>query len=244
MPPAGRASTTLPWRHLSIERVDAVDNLIPTGPLNRGLLLLLCLVVGLGAALGLAGFMYTLISSSEMRLSESARTQLLDFVRIQRDEVVSRKDRKPERPQNNEVPEAPPLADPSAAAGQQLTVSVPAPAAVGGDLGLDTGVGLGGGDGDYLPIVKIAPLYPRRALSRGIEGECLVRYTVTTAGTVRDVEVVKDDCADEAFYRPSIEAARRFKYKPRIIDGVPIEVRGVLNRFYFERETARVEEAQ
>jgi protein TonB len=214
------------------------------GPLAQPLVALLAILFGLGASLGFAWFMYTLIHASEMRLSEVSNTQLLDFVRMKRSEAVQRKDRKPERPQVNEVPDAPPRADQSSSSGEQLAVSIDAPISAAADMGLDAGLGMVGGDGDYLPIVKVAPLYPRRALSRGIEGECLVRYSVTTAGTVKDVEVIAEECADEVFHRPSIEAAKRFKYKPRVVDGVAIEVRGVLNRFYFEREMAREAEAQ
>ncbi|MFN2329619.1 MAG: energy transducer TonB [Chromatocurvus sp.] len=77
-------------------------------------------------------------------------------------------------------------------------------------------------------------MYPRRAQQLGITGECLVRYTVTTSGTVRDVEVVPDGCSDPLFARPSINAARHFKYKPRVIDGTPVEVLNVYNMFHFE----------
>ena len=96
-----------------------------------------------------------------------------------------------------------------------------------------SGIGFGAGEGDYLPIVKVAPLYPRAAVMNGIEGTCVVHYTVTTAGTVKDVEVAEDQCDNVVFHRSSIEAAKRFKYKPRVIDGVPLEVHGVYNRFYY-----------
>ena len=61
---------------------------------------------------------------------------------------------------------------------------------------------------------------------------------MTAAGTTRDVKVIKDRCTSSIFYRPSIEAAQRFKYKPRIIDGVAVEVEGVLNMFHY-RDAAK-----
>jgi len=67
-----------------------------------------------------------------------------------------------------------------------------------------------------------------------VSGDCLVRYTVTTAGTVKDVEVVKEQCPVVAFRRASIEAAKRFKYKPKVVDGEPVEVHGVSNMFHFQ----------
>ena len=196
------------------------------------------MVMGAVVAICLAWFMYSLISSSEMKLSETDRVQMLDFVRLKRQEVAQRKDRKPERPQVSEAPEAPPAMDASAAdAGQSLAVSAPTPMASGVDVAR-SGLGIGTGDGEYLPIVKVAPIYPRRALERGIKGTCLVSYTVTTSGTVRDVQVVPGYCEEKLFERPSIEAAMRFKYKPRVIDGQPTEVHNVQNMFHYEGRAA------
>ncbi len=102
---------------------------------------------------------------------------------------------------------------------------------------LDTKLNIGGisgfsSDGDYLPIVKTQPRYPRRALSRGLEGYCTVEYTVTRSGETRDVKVV--DCPQSVFGSASIKAAEKFKYKPKVIDGEAIEVPGVRNRFIFK----------
>ncbi len=188
----------------------------------------------IASALAMAWFMYFLTHSSQMRLSAGDRVQMLDFVRLKRNEITERKDRKPERPEVNEVPEAPPTADQSASSGETLAVSAPMNVDAGLDVG--RGIGLGTGDGEYLPIVKVAPIYPRRAAERGIEGTCMVMYTVTTAGTVKDVQVVEGHCENQVFERPSVDAALRFKYKPRVIDGVAVEVRGVYNRFYYEQE--------
>lgn len=96
--------------------------------------------------------------------------------------------------------------------------------------------GIGGfsSDGEYLPIVKVAAGYPSRALSRGIEGYCTVMYTVTTTGDTKDVQ--EADCPERVFLSSSIKAAKKFKYKPKVIDGQPVEVPGVRNRFTFELE--------
>ena len=199
----------------------------------RGPVLLVAVPITAGAsALLLAWFMYFLTHSTEMRLSERQRVQMLDFVRLKRSESIERKDRKPDRPEVSDLPKAPPISQPSSLSGQVLAVSAPVRPGRGLKIGR-TGLGLGTGDGEYLPIVKVAPMYPRRAQQLGITGECLVRYTVTTSGTVRDVEVVPDGCSDPLFARPSIKAARRFKYKPRIVDGTPVEVLNVYNMFHF-----------
>jgi protein TonB len=95
--------------------------------------------------------------------------------------------------------------------------------------------GMSSGDGEYLPIVKVAPIYPRRAQTRGITGYCIVEYTVTKTGSIRDPQPV--DCQPQGvFESASVKASLKFKYKPRVVDGEPIEVAGVQNKFTYELE--------
>ena len=90
-------------------------------------------------------------------------------------------------------------------------------------------------EGEYLPIVKVAPIYPSRARTRGIEGHCIVEYTVTKSGSIRDPRAV--DCQPLGiFERESVKAALKFKYKPRVINGEAIEVAGVKNLFTYKLE--------
>lgn len=84
-----------------------------------------------------------------------------------------------------------------------------------------------------MPLVKIMPEYPSRAIQRGLEGHCTVEYAVTAMGTTRDVAVVENDCTSSLFYKSSIKAAEKFKYQPRVINGEAIEVKGVKNRFTY-----------
>ena len=94
------------------------------------------------------------------------------------------------------------------------------------------GIGFGISDGEYLPIVKVAPVYPARALNRGLEGYVIVEFTVTRQGTVQDVFIIES--SSSLFDRAAIEAALKFKYKPRVIDGEAVEVPGVRNQITFE----------
>jgi protein TonB len=61
-----------------------------------------------------------------------------------------------------------------------------------------------------------------------------VQYTVTRQGTIRDPVVVESMCSSSLFHRASIQAAQKFKYKPRVIDGQAVEVPGVQNKFTYE----------
>lgn len=86
----------------------------------------------------------------------------------------------------------------------------------------------------YLPIAKEAPTYPQRALDKGIEGTCTVSYRVNAKGRVEDPEVVGD--CHPLFIRPSLTAAKSFRYQPRVIDGQAVAVPNVKNTFNYRIE--------
>jgi protein TonB len=60
----------------------------------------------------------------------------------------------------------------------------------------------------------------------------LLRYTVTRSGAVRDVRVLES--THHVFEQPAIDAANRFKYKPRVVDGEAIDVENVTRVIRFE----------
>jgi periplasmic protein TonB len=62
----------------------------------------------------------------------------------------------------------------------------------------------------------------------------ILEYTVTKQGTVRDPVVIES--SSSLFERAAIQSALRYKYKPRVVDGQPIEVPGVRTRITFELE--------
>ena len=90
-------------------------------------------------------------------------------------------------------------------------------------------------DGTYLPIVRVEPVYPRRALTRNVEGWVLVEFVVTETGTVRDPVVLVAD-PPGFFERAALAAVLKFKYKPKVVNGQGVAVSGVRNRFVFEME--------
>lgn len=83
----------------------------------------------------------------------------------------------------------------------------------------------------YLPIAKQAPDYPQRALDRRIEGECTVVYTVDAQGRVADPQIVGN--CHPLFIKPSLAAAKRFRYQPRVVDGQAVAVANVKNTFTY-----------
>ena len=106
------------------------------------------------------------------------------------------------------------------------------------DTGLElSNASISATDGDYLPLVAIAPQYPTRAAQRGIEGWCLVSFTVDGNGNVvEDTIVVVDAEPQSIFDRSSIRAAARFKFQPRVVDGQGVEVPAVQYLFRYQLE--------
>jgi periplasmic protein TonB len=200
-------------------------------PLPR---LSVALLLSAAVTLGLFFLMQSLIKAGGSAMTDAPKGSVMDFVRVRKDESSQKKDRKPKKPPKPE--QAPPQL-------QQPQMDSPAPNAnsnamsfaadINADISLGNGLALESGDGEYLPIVKVAPVYPRRALSRGIEGYVIVEFTVSKQGSVKDVTVVEANPAD-IFDQAAIDAALKFKYKPRVVNGEATEVAGVQNRLTFE----------
>lgn len=187
------------------------------------------LIPAIIVTLGLILLMHFLIESNMEEPKEVEEFKIPDITMDNREVTEEFDTSKVEKPE--EVQEPPPEVPEPEFDSPDLDNSVAIAPKVGVKLNIG-GVGGFSSDGDYLPIVKVNPKYPSRALSRGIEGYCTVAYTVTTTGETRDV--VENDCPNKIFLSASIRAAQKFKYKPKVIDGEPIEVPGVRNRFIFE----------
>jgi periplasmic protein TonB len=178
--------------------------------------------------------MQALIAGGNDVMTEPAKGNVLDFIRLKQEEAVVKKERKPQKPAKPKEPPpqmTPPQmqqANPNAnAVKSSFAADIQEGAGLSGGLSLDSG------DGDYLPIVKVAAVYPRRAQSRGIEGFVIVEFVVTKTGAVNQAIVVKAE-PEGVFDRAALDAVAKFKYKPRVVDGVAMEVAGVQNRITFE----------
>lgn len=188
------------------------------------------ILLALGVTYGLIFIMSQLIASGNPVITDQEVAGIVDFVRIKQDESVRAKDREVEKP---EKPQTPPPAMPKPQI-DLAKINLKTNTGVNFNTGLNISAdSLAASDGDYLPIVKVAPIYPRRALSRGIEGYVIVEFMVTKLGTVENVVVVEANPTGY-FERAAIKAASRFKYKPKVINGEPVDVAGVRNQITFK----------
>ncbi len=181
---------------------------------------------------GLFFVMQYLIATADPQIDDSKRRKLADIHMPEREIDTNVKEVKPDKVDDPEEP-PPDLDTPDIDMDMDVEVVNTAPRAEV-DVSINA-TGMSSGDGEYLPIVKVAPIYPRRAQTRGITGYCIVEYTVTTSGAIRDPVPV--DCQPEGvFESASVKASLKFKYKPRVVDGEAIEVAGVQNKFTYELE--------
>ena len=182
--------------------------------------------------------MATLIQSSDQDLSEKRLilpTVLMPDVHIETRRLIE----KPEKPKLIEAPDTPVPQQHSTQQSVTQTVTIPVriapPELMSNNLNLSIGVGLQASDGEYLPIVKVAPNYPSLAARRGIEGFVILEYTVTNQGTIKDIVVIEAK-PSSIFNRDAIRSAMRYKYKPRMEDGVAVDVHGVRTKIIFQME--------
>jgi protein TonB len=180
--------------------------------------------------------LYALIATTS-RVDGSETIPTVDFVRVVKNfELETRERKPPELPEKPETPPEVPI--------QQAQIEKPTGTNLDINMTLENSTqvkskfGLSANEGEYLPLVKVAPLYPPRAQSQGIEGWVLLEFTVTQSGTVAD-PVVLDAQPKGVFEEAAKRAVLKFKYKPRVENGRPIAVQGVQHVIRFEIDKNR-----
>lgn len=162
-----------------------------------------------------------------LKKSDSEKTYL-NFVRVDRSEDVKTKKRQPPRepPPPETPPDTPDMSAQIANVNPNLSmnmpsIGVPLNSGDGPYLGaLSQGGGLGGFDTDVIPVVRVAPTYPRNAKTAKIEGYVTMAVTINPDGTVSDASVMESD-PPRLFDEAALNAMRRWKFRPKIVDGAP-----------------------
>lgn len=190
---------------------------------------LTALLLGVIITLSLFFLMQALIDSGDQGLRSSSDGQIMEFIRIKDDENLSFKDRrKPVKPKPPKEPPPPPKlivnkeVKPTLNKVKMEIPDIDLPTIAGGGPFLGNWQGNPLAEGDVLPIVRIDPQWPRKALVEGIEGYVVVEVTIASDGSVRGVVVVESVPA-RVFDRNVIRAVLKWKFKPRIVNGVPVE---------------------
>ena len=145
--------------------------------------------------------MVILISLGDSGIKEDTSVKLADIVMPERqiDTFMTEVD-KPDKPDEQPEDIAQPELDLAPLTGIDVSVAKPKPNfAAGGSFFRD---------GEYIPLFKVIPIYPRRAQERGTMGYALVEFTITDSGSVENATTIEGYCSSkrpddpEAEFRP------------------------------------------
>lgn len=198
--------------------------------------LLLALPASLLISVSLFSFMAWMVDKGNQRAPEASEAVRFDMVMVENEADVQRRQRSvPEQP---EPPQAPEPMDLSQADTQMEPMSQMTPVSA---LGLNTaleGIAISApnlkgtmGNQQALPLFRVDPRYPSKALKRRVEGYVIMRFTIDATGRPKDIEVIEAE-PQRMFEREAIRALKKWKYQPKVEDGVSIEQYG---------QTAKVE---
>lgn len=191
---------------------------------KAGLLILAC---GVGLTMFL-GMQLLIRADGIVEMEESERTYL-NFVRVDAAEDVQTRDRRPPEPPPPETPpETPEVQQQMADVNPNLDMGMPniGSAITGGpNLGaLNQGGGMSGFDTDVIPVVRVAPNYPRVAMQAKLQGRVTMAVTINPDGTVSNAEVLEAD-PPGIFERAAIDAMRNWRFRPKVVGGTPVAQR-------------------
>ena len=175
--------------------------------------------------------MYQLIASGSAASDQQALKKIADIWQTDRAITDHIKELLPEKPDK-------PLDPPPIMPNIEMELQAPKGAVSMAAPNLDgLKIGMGGSfnrDTDYIPVYVPQPDYPPIALRRGISGYAVIEVIITETGGVRDPKLIEEYPENKGFGKYALRAAKKLKYKPRVVDGVAQEVPGVLYKFSFQ----------
>lgn len=187
--------------------------------------------VALMATLGLLLLMQTLIASAQGKPGAGRMRHELGFARVIEDTQVRELPlRHHSLPPEIFPPGLPETGETTPGERIAVPLSVQPPGQPGNELSPAFGVS----DGPLTTVLRVEPAYPKAAERRELEGWVVVEFDVTSSGTVENARVIGSSHA--IFEAAALRAVARFRYRPKVVDGVPLPTRGLRNRFSFTME--------
>ncbi len=166
---------------------------------------------------------------------ETREATRIEFTRMRRETATeSRREEKVEREPPPATPDMPQMSLSNSNVDANLISLAPTIDTAGALTGLNMSAG---SDRDVVPLVRINPDYPQRALTRGLEGWVQVQFTISETGSVIDAIVV-DSSPKGIFDDAAIKAVSRWRYNPKVEGAVAVQRVGVqtIIRFTLEDE--------
>ena len=198
------------------------------------------LLVGGAVTFALFVFMAFLVGGGPTRHATSTDSPVIEITMSKQDATATKKPRvKPKPPTPPEQPPKPDITPPDSSSDIDTNISFN----MGGvnAAATDTGFKMGSmmtRDGDATPIVRIEPQYPIAAARDGKEGWVQLSFTINEIGGVEDVKVIKAE-PKRVFNKEARKALRKWKYKPKIVDGKAIKQPGLTVQLDFKLDKGR-----
>ncbi len=198
---------------------------------------LVSILLGAAVTFALFAFMAFLVSSGDRTKEEALENIIVEVNTTPPKSAAERRQRvpppPPPPPKTPPKPQAPEPETNNDTGG--LTFNMPGVQLAGANAGISApGAGFGR-DGDATPIVRIEPKYPIQAARDGKEGWVTLSFTINEIGGVEDVEVV-DAEPKRIFDKEARRALRKWKYKPKVVDGKAMRQPGLTVRLDFKMD--------
>ena len=197
--------------------------------------LLVSILLGAAVTFALFSFMAFLISSGDRREEEKLDNIIVEVNTTPPKSAAEQRRRvpppPPPPPKTPPKPQAPEPEVNNQSGG--LTFNMPGVQLAGANAGISApGAGFGR-DGDATPIVRIEPKYPIQAARDGKEGWVKLSFSINEIGGVEDVTVI-DAEPKRIFDKEARRALRKWKYKPKVVDGKPLRQTGLTVQLDFK----------
>ncbi len=171
-------------------------------------------------------FIRLLTLAENVSVETSISNNVIDFVRIQSESVTRKKRRLPEKPPELPSEPATPSIQPIQAESVKIiNVNAALP-------NLKTSLETISFSANYtpdatetsevIPIFRVEPQYPPRAYNRGIEGWVKAEFDISETGSVENIRII-DSKPRNIFNRYVIKALKKFRFRPKIVDGVAVK---------------------
>ena len=189
--------------------------------------------LALFAAFSIFLLMQYLITTDIFSKKNNDDVSYLEFIRINSDDSLLERDRKiPERPKPDKRPPPPPdidLQQDTKLIRPDLDIELPnfaVPVDFGGAF-LGDMSDLQGTSSALIPMVKVQPQCPIQAIQGGIDGTVQIYLVVGPNGRVKLARIVRATNGT-LFNKEATKAIRRWQFKPKVINGIPVEQAGEL----------------
>ncbi|PSU19397.1 energy transducer TonB [Photobacterium kishitanii] len=210
--------------------------------------ILMALPLALAMALGLFTLMAWMVDNGNHQRQDNSLPLALNMVMVEHEQAPQRRQRV--APPPPETPTPPPEAQQPSQS--QAAISTAMPMASIPSLGLDTSIhglavnapkftdfssaaAMGNGLGksqQAMPLYRVEPRYPSRALRQGKEGYVVLKFTIDTQGRPIDIAVM-DAKPRRLFDKEAIRALRKWKYQPQVVNGTAMAQQGQTVRLEF-----------